>query len=72
MSDRERLGLVTAAEPWLEMRRLRNRLVHEYIERPDDLAVALQRACRLTDPMHGDYLRMREYAHMHLGVETSG
>jgi hypothetical protein len=25
----ERLGLVTAAEPWLEMRRLRHRLVHE-------------------------------------------
>lgn len=65
----ERLGLVAAATPWLEMRRLRNRLVHEYIERPDDLALALQQACRFTDAMHGDYLRMREYARAHLGVE---
>jgi len=68
----ERLGLVAAAEPWLEMRRLRNRLVHEYIERPDDLAVALQRACRFADDMHADYLRMREYARAHLRVEPGG
>jgi hypothetical protein len=32
----ERLGLITSADAWMEMRRLRNQMVHEYIE---DLAV---------------------------------
>ncbi|MFZ5654742.1 MAG: hypothetical protein ACOY42_10180 [Pseudomonadota bacterium] len=66
----ERLGLITAAESWLEMRRLRNRLVHEYIERPEDLAVALERASRFADVMHDDYVRIRDYAREHLGVEA--
>lgn len=66
----ERLGLVAAAEPWLEMRRLRNRLIHEYVEHPADLAAALERAARFTDAMHADYQRMRAYARGHLGVES--
>ena len=32
----EKLGLIESAEAWMEMRRLRNQMVHEYIE---DLAV---------------------------------
>lgn len=66
----ERLGLVSAAEPWFAMRRLRNRLVHEYIDQPGDLAVALERACRFTDHMHADYVLMRRYAATHLGIES--
>lgn len=64
----ERLGLVASAEPWFEMRRLRNRLVHEYIDQPGDLAVALERACRFTDNMHADYVLIRSYATAHLGI----
>jgi len=30
----ERFGLVACADDWLQMRSLRNRLVHEYIDRP--------------------------------------
>ena len=65
----ERLGLVSSAEPWFQMRRLRNRLVHEYIDQPGDLAVALERACRFTDHMHADYVLIRSYAATHLGIE---
>lgn len=64
----ERLGLVASADPWFEMRRLRNRLVHEYIDQPGDLAVALERACRFTDHMHADYVLIRSYATAHLGI----
>ncbi len=64
----ERLGLIQSAEEWLEMRRLRNRLVHEYIERPADLARALARACRFTQSLHADYQRIRHYAESHLHV----
>ena len=65
----ERLGLVASAEAWLEMRRLRTRLVHEDIDQPGDLAVTLERASCFTDQMHADYLLIRQYALTHLGVE---
>lgn len=64
----ERLELVNDTDEWLEMRRLRNRLVHEYIDRPDDLAPALERACEFTDRMHADFLAMREYIADHFGI----
>lgn len=63
----ERLELINSADTWLEMRRLRNRLVHEYFENPDDLAPGLQRACEFTDTMHTDFERMKDYIHKHLG-----
>ncbi len=62
----ERLGLVNSVDEWLQMRRLRNRLVQEYIDRPDDLAPALERACRFTDRMHADFLAIADYARTHL------
>lgn len=64
----ERLELVESADDWLEMRGLRNRLVHEYIDRPQDLAPALERACRFTDRMHGDFIAMRDFASSHFDV----
>lgn len=67
----ERLGLVSSADSWLQMRRLRNRLVHEYFDRPEDMAPALERACRFTDEMHADYKAIRDYAREHLGIGES-
>jgi hypothetical protein len=68
----ERLGLIASADQWLEMRGLRNRLVHEYFDRPEDLAPALERTCRLTDLIHRDYSSIREYAAGHLGIDIGG
>jgi hypothetical protein len=51
------------------MQGLRNRLVHEYVDQPEDLAPALEHACRFTDSVHADYTALREYASHHLGVE---
>lgn len=62
----ERLELIGSADEWIEMRGLRNRLVHEYIDRPQDLAPALERACTFTDRMHADYQAIRGYAIEHL------
>lgn len=64
----EKLGLLHNADDWLQMRQLRNRLVHEYIEHPSELAPALERACHFTDAMHTDYHRLREYARDHMQV----
>lgn len=37
----ERLGLLGSADHWMAMRRIRNQMVHEYIEDPEQLTSAL-------------------------------
>lgn len=37
----ERYGWLDSADAWLRVRKLRNRLVHEYVDQPPDLAEAL-------------------------------
>lgn len=38
----ERLELIDSTDDWLTMRKLRNQMVHEYVEDPEILASALQ------------------------------
>jgi hypothetical protein len=38
----ERLGLINSADTWMTMRKLRNQMVHEYVEDPVLLSSALQ------------------------------
>jgi hypothetical protein len=40
----ERLGLIPSAEQWMEIRKLRNQMVHDYVEDPIVLADALETA----------------------------
>lgn len=40
----ERLGLIRDAQQWMDMRKLRNLMIHEYVEDPAVLASALQAA----------------------------
>lgn len=42
----EKLGWIESTESWIELRELRNRMVHEYMETPEDLFEALQQALR--------------------------
>ena len=41
LNQLERLGLLEDAQAWLAWRNLRNRLVHEYVENPQDFVDAL-------------------------------
>jgi len=43
----ERLGLIASADEWMAARRLRNRMVHEYVEDPRELAESLAQGHRL-------------------------
>ena len=38
----ERLGLIKSADEWMTMRKLRNQMIHEYVEDPVVLASAMQ------------------------------
>jgi hypothetical protein len=40
----EKLGWIESTQSWIELRELRNRIVHEYIESADDLLNALHQA----------------------------
>jgi hypothetical protein len=40
----ERLGFIASSEQWMRIRRLRNQMIHEYVEDPQVLADALQAA----------------------------
>jgi len=59
LTQAERLGWVDDAEDWINTRNLRNRLVHEYIEDPVQLASDLNAAGRYARMMRDSYARMR-------------
>ena len=40
----ERLGWISSVDGWIEVRRLRNRMIHEYVRDPAELASALTAA----------------------------
>jgi|SRR5690554_1224803 len=58
----ERLGVLESTEAWLAARKLRNQLVHEYMEEPEAFAKALGAAREFTLMLLETYNRLREYA----------
>ncbi|AJP48552.1 hypothetical protein PG1C_09055 [Rugosibacter aromaticivorans] len=63
----ERLGVLASTERWLEMRNLRNRLVHEYMSDPakfaEDLALAKEYSLMLMETFN----RVRQDAMIRMG-----
>jgi hypothetical protein len=64
----ERLGFLADADIWLQMRRLRNRLVHEYFESVDEMIPALKQAASFVVELHDAAEAMADYAFRHLGA----
>jgi hypothetical protein len=61
MLDRaERLGLVSSADEFIEARKLRNRLVHEYVENRDELAANLNTARKASTLLTTTLVRVAE------------
>lgn len=58
----EKLGWVESTESWVELRELRNRLAHEYMETVEDLLEALQLALCSVSLLTETQRRMAEYA----------
>lgn len=58
----EKLGWIESTQDWIELRELRNRLVHEYMESTDDLLDALQQALQGVDVLTKTQSRMTAYA----------
>ena len=58
----EKLGWIESTQSWIELRELRNRLVHEYIESADDLLNALHQALQDVHILVETQLRFAAYA----------
>ena len=54
----EKLGWIESTQHWIELRELRNRLVHEYMESADNLLEALQQALAGVDVLIETQQRM--------------
>ena len=60
----EKLGLIEAADRWLEARRLRNRMVHEYQSDPAQPALALNEGHALVRVLMDGAAAMGRQAHL--------
>lgn len=58
----EQLEVITSVSVWLAARTLRNRLVHEYMESPQEFAEGLNLASRYSLTLIDAYNRVRNYA----------
>lgn len=65
----ERLGVVADVERWLEARKLRNRLIHEYLENADTFAEDLLLAKEYSLLLVESFNRMREFALNRMGFD---
>ena len=68
----ERLGFVASADDWLATRRLRNRMVHEYVEDPAVLAESLRQGHALVPMLLDVELRFRNEALRRGWIDSSG
>ncbi|MFA7279376.1 MAG: hypothetical protein WC100_04725 [Sterolibacterium sp.] len=64
----EQLGVLESTEVWLEARKLRNRLIHEYMTDPVSFAEDLNLANRFTTMLLATYQRLRADIIVRLGV----
>ncbi len=56
----EKLGWIESTQVWIELRELRNRLVHEYMESASDLLSALQQALQSADKLGSTQVLMAQ------------
>lgn len=66
----ERLGVLASTENWLVARKLRNQLVHEYMQDPEAFAAALVAAKEYSLMLMATYNRIRGYAEQRMALEA--
>lgn len=65
----ERLGVIDSVEAWLAARKLRNQLVHEYMQDSHAFMEALTSAKGYTLMLLATYNKLRNYTHDRLAIE---
>ena len=70
LNKAEKLGLPVDTDQWIAMRRLRNRLVHEYIDNPAEMLDALKSARDFTHQLLACQQAIARYAEKQLKPST--
>lgn len=65
----EKLGLVNSADTWLALRKLRNRMIHEYVRAPGEMASALTSAHEHVPLLEDAYSKIKHRLGALIGVE---
>lgn len=63
----ERFGWISSADDWIAHRRLRNQMIHEYIDDPMVLAAALEAGRQWVAPMSQSALKLADEIRRRLG-----
>ncbi len=66
----ERLGTIESVQQWLEARKLRNRLVHEYMEDPERFAEDLKLAKQYSELLIDTYNRVVDFASNRMDIHS--
>ncbi|MCA1769173.1 MAG: hypothetical protein LC652_04205 [Halomonas sp.] len=66
----ERLGVLESTESWLAARKLRNQLVHEYMQDPEAFSDALQSAKAFSLMLMATYNQIRDYTEQRMPLEA--
>jgi len=64
----ERLEFISDAQEWISMRRLRNKMVHEYIDSDEEMLPALIQANKFSEELKSAYEKISKYADEHLKI----
>ena len=67
----EQLQVVANVANWLEARKLRNRLVHEYMEDPEEFAEGLNLASQYSLILMDTYNRVRSFALQRMAIDET-
>lgn len=67
----EKLGVISDVEQWLEARKLRNRLIHEYIENPETFAENLKLAKKYSLMLVNCFNQIRNFAATRMAVKEN-
>ncbi|CAM3605643.1 hypothetical protein [Halomonas lysinitropha] len=67
----ERLGVLESTEEWLVARKLRNQLIHEYMQDPVAFSEALYSARRFSMMLMATYNNLRDYAEQRMSLDSS-
>ena len=66
----ERLGIIESVDKWLQARKLRNRLVHEYMESEEDFAEDILAAKEYSVLLVESYNHLCEFAEKRMSIST--
>lgn len=68
LNTAHKVGWIEDPAAWTELNRVRNTLVHEYLEDPEFMAAQIATAAPLVDVLADDFRRLRSWAGRHMDL----